>query len=333
MGKVLRVLLIEDSPIAAAAVQRFLAGAGYQLESLVVDAPGALEKALATRTWDIVLSDYVMPDFTGQDALEICQRCRPEVPFVCISGEIGDEKAAELIRSGAQAFVSKSNLERLTGVVERELIAADGRKQARRAAQLAAHLAAIVESSDDAIFSKDLHGTVLSWNPAAARIYGYAAEEMIGKNIACIIPADRRGELAKIMEQLRRGEPIKRLETVRQCKDGTLIDVSLTISPIRDAQRTVIGASAIARNITERRRLERERQKLIENLQEAVSKVKLLSGLLPICANCKKIRDEHGHWEAVEVYVHEHSQADFTHGICPDCAKVLYPGIDLHLGK
>jgi hypothetical protein len=107
----------------------------------------------------------------------------------------------------------------------------------------------------------------------------------------------------------------------------------MTISPVKDPQGRVLGASIIARDITERRRIEKERDKLIEDLRNALSKVKQLSGLLPICANCKRIRDKEGRWEQIEVYIHERSQADFTHGICPDCAKQLYPDIQLHNGK
>ncbi len=111
-------------------------------------------------------------------------------------------------------------------------------------------LAAIVESSDDAIIGKNLDGIILSWNAAAQRIYGYAAEEVIGQPFALLIPSDRPDELTGIMEQLRRGERIDHYETVRVRKDGRRVDVSVTISPIRDSSGTIRGASSIARDIT-----------------------------------------------------------------------------------
>src|SRR5436190_10951766 len=130
-----------------------------------------------------------------------------------------------------------------------------------RTGEITQYLAAIVDSSDDAIISKDLHGTITSWNQGAERIYGYTASEAIGKPIAILIPAERQGEESGMLERLNRGERIDHFETVRLRKDGTRIEVSLTVSPVRNARREIIGASKIARDITERKR--RQAQLLI----------------------------------------------------------------------
>jgi PAS domain S-box-containing protein len=114
-------------------------------------------------------------------------------------------------------------------------------------------LAAIVESSDDAIIAKDLDGTILSWNGGAERMYGYAAEEAIGRSIYLIVPPPFVDELSAILERIRAGERVRNFETVRVTRDGRLVDVALSISPIRDRTGTIVGASAIARDITERR--------------------------------------------------------------------------------
>ena len=127
------------------------------------------------------------------------------------------------------------------------------RKRAEQATRL---LAAIVESSHDAIVSKSLNGVITSWNKGAERLFGYAAEEAVGQNITLIIPPERRDEERTIVEQLTRGERIDHFETVRMRKDGSLIDVSLTISPMKDALGRVVGASKLARDITERKRAE-----------------------------------------------------------------------------
>src|SRR6187399_821717 len=108
-----------------------------------------------------------------------------------------------------------------------------------------AMLAAIVASSDDAIVSKDLNGIVQSWNEAAERIFGYTAVEMVGRSITTIIPADRLHEEGQILERLRRGERIDHFQTVRQRKDGRLVPVSVTISPVHDADGRVVAASKI----------------------------------------------------------------------------------------
>jgi PAS domain S-box-containing protein len=119
-----------------------------------------------------------------------------------------------------------------------------------------ARLAAIVESSDDAIISKDLNGIITSWNKSAERLFGYTAQEVVGKSVTILIPQERFDEEPSILERVRRGERIDHYETVRRCKDGTLLDVSLTVSPVADSQGRVVGASKIARDITERKRAE-----------------------------------------------------------------------------
>jgi PAS domain S-box-containing protein len=133
----------------------------------------------------------------------------------------------------------------------------------------AARLAAIVNSSDDAIVSKTVDGVITSWNAGAERIFGYTAAEAVGRHITMIIPADRLSEEDEVLARIRRGEHVDHFETVRQRKDGRLIDISLTVSPIHNAAGQVIGASKIARDISERRRSERERESLVAREREA----------------------------------------------------------------
>jgi PAS domain S-box-containing protein len=127
----------------------------------------------------------------------------------------------------------------------------------------AQHYQAIIESSDDAILSKDLDSVILSWNNGAERLFGFSAEEAVGRPVTIIIPRDRLDEEPAIIEKIHRGERIHHFETVRQRKDGSLIDISLTISPIRNSRGTIVGASKIARDITELKKA-RERQHLLQ---------------------------------------------------------------------
>jgi PAS domain S-box-containing protein len=129
--------------------------------------------------------------------------------------------------------------------------------------QMHARLAAIVATSDDAIVSKDLHGIVKTWNAAAERIFGYTAAEMIGRPITLLVPADRPNEENEILERLKRGERVDHFETVRVRKDGRRIDVSVTISPIKNAQGQVVGASKIARDISTLKQILAERERLL----------------------------------------------------------------------
>jgi PAS domain S-box-containing protein len=123
-------------------------------------------------------------------------------------------------------------------------------------------LAAIVDSSDDAIVSKDLNGFITSWNHGAERIFGYAPEEIIGKHITTLIPTDRHDEETRILARIRAGDRVNHFDTMRRRKDGSLVPISVTVSPVRGAGGTIIGASKVARDISERRRLEEAQQAL-----------------------------------------------------------------------
>src|SRR6266508_4194929 len=155
-------------------------------------------------------------------------------PFLAIVAAMGYELSLDVIKAG-----------QLSLEVEAE------RRQAEEAKS---NMAAIVESSSDAILSKRLEGTIISWNAGAEKIYGYAASEMVGQHVSTLAPVDRKEEVPEILERIRRGESVDHLGTVRVTKDGRRIDVSLTISPIMDERGMIIGASTIARDITDRKR-------------------------------------------------------------------------------
>ncbi len=126
----------------------------------------------------------------------------------------------------------------------------------QRAEDASRRLASIVESCDDAIVSKDLNGIIITWNKGAERLFGYLAAEVIGKPVTILIPQDRQDEETRILERIRRGARIDHYETVRQRKDGTFITVSLTVSPVTDEFGRIVGASKVARDITEQKRKE-----------------------------------------------------------------------------
>ena len=133
-------------------------------------------------------------------------------------------------------------------------------------------LAALVDSSDDAILSKSLDGIILTWNAGAEKLYGYTREEIVGQHISVLVPPDRPNEVAEILGRIRQGGAIEHFDTERRCKDGTLVTVSVTISPIRDEQGTVVAASTIARDVTERKRL----QALLEDARDEARAASLM---------------------------------------------------------
>jgi PAS domain S-box-containing protein len=161
-------------------------------------------------------------------------------------------------------------LARLLGFSLARLAGEEAKRLAERDAQ---QLAAIVESSEDAIVSKDLDGVIQTWNDGAERLFGYARDEVIGQPVTLLIPAERQDEEPGILAKIRAGERVDHFETVRRRKDGSLIDISLTISPIRDRVGRIVGASKIARDITERKRVEARLRESERRLQELLAAI------------------------------------------------------------
>jgi two-component system, cell cycle sensor histidine kinase and response regulator CckA len=321
MIRLLHVLIVEDSENDLKLLLEELRQRGYEAVHERVQTAAELTSALDRHAWDVVLSDYVLPRFSGPEALKLVREKGLDVPFIVISGTYGEEAAVDMMKAGASDYIVKNNLSRLVPAIEREMGAAQSRRARTQAESAMQFLAAIVESTEDAIYGKALDGTIISWNKAAERVFGYTAEEIIGHSVSILFPIDRRDELIDVMERIKRGQRVGLYETARLRKDGRFIPVSVTVSPVQDTSGRIVGGSAISRDITLRKQDEAERFKLIEELTESLKQVRTLSGLLPICASCKRIRDDQGYWRQVENYIAEHTNAGFTHGICPDCLE------------
>ena len=179
------------------------------------------------------------------------------VPLISRGTTLG---ALTLVMAESRRVLATEDLEIAEALATRAAIAIDNSRlfeATRESRNDEGRLAAIVESSDDAIVSKNLDGIISSWNKSAERLFGYSAEEAIGKHITLIIPPERRSEEDTIISRIRRGERVDHFETFRRRKDGSLIEVALTISPVKDSDGRIVGASKVARDITERRNAER----------------------------------------------------------------------------
>jgi PAS domain S-box-containing protein len=380
MPQPVRVLILEDNPNDAELVVCELRRAGFEPDWRRVDT----EKdylANLNAGFDVILSDYAMPEFDGMRALELLKQRGLGIPFIIVSGAIGEDAAVQAMRNGAADYLLKDRIGRLGPAVERvleqerditarkqaeralrdsevsyrrlfeaaqdgilildvdtgritdvnpflvELLGSshsemvgktvgelspfkdiesnkvmlarlqndgyvryedlplettDGRHvavefvsnvyqagdkkviqcnirdiTARKQAEIASiRLVSIVESSDDAIIGKNLNSIITSWNKGAEKIFGYTASEIVGTSITRLIPADRREEEDQILGKIKRGESVKHFETLRQTKGERLIDVSVTVSPIKDATGEIVGVSKVARNITEHKQAE-----------------------------------------------------------------------------
>ncbi len=170
---------------------------------------------------------------------------------------------------------------RLVGAVNM-LIDISDRREADRAAQ---RLSAIVESAEDAILAKDLNGVITSWNSGAERLFGYTPGEVIGKSITILIPDDRLDEEPQILGRIRRGERVEHFDTVRRRKDGSLVEIGLTVSPIRNSAGQIVGASKVARDITERRQAQEQQHMLLREMDHRIKNLfALASGIVALSA-------------------------------------------------
>jgi PAS domain S-box-containing protein len=272
MTEVIRVLIVEDSVNDTFLVVRELQLGGYQVVFERVETASLMREALDRERWDLIISDYVLPQFTGAAALATYQQWGLDIPFIIVSGMIGEEIAVDMLKAGAHYYVMKGNLDRLVPAVQQELKAAKERQNRRQIEQRSAFLASLVSSCDDAITGETLEGKIVSWNTGAERLYGYTATEMLGQSVSRLIPHYRPEELTDILARIGRGERIERFETVRLRKDGSPVEVALTISPIKDGAGRVVGASAVGRDITHWRQQENERLALIQDLTAALAR-------------------------------------------------------------
>ncbi len=272
MDEPLRVLIVEDSMEDTFFIVRELQRGGYAVDFERVETQKAMEQALDQKEWDLVISDYQMPGFDGSAALELFRAAELDVPFIIVSGVLGEIRAVEMLKSGAHDYVMKDNLARLAPATRRELAAAQERRNQRQTESAKAYLASLVQSCEDAIIGTTLDGTIVSWNEGAQRLYGYSAGEMIGCSAHALVPSYHPDERVETVDRIQHGEQIQAFETVRQRKDGSVIDVSLTISPIRDTRGGVVGISIVARNIARRKQEETEQLSLIQELTAALSR-------------------------------------------------------------
>jgi len=185
-------------------------------------------------------------------------------------------------------------------------------------------LSRAVEQSPASIIITDTRGDIEYVNPRFCELTGYSREEAIGRNPRILKSGDMPVEgYKRLWDTIASGQEW-RGEFHNRKKNGEPYWEFASISPIRDADGNVTHYLAVKEDVTERKRVEEERLKLLYELQQALAKVKTLSGLLPICAWCKKVRDDEGYWKQIESYVEAHSDAEFTHGICPDCAQKMH---------
>jgi PAS domain S-box-containing protein len=249
------ILIVDDDPRNLTLLEAILEGPGCRLVRAET-AEQALA-ALLAEEFALLIIDIRMPGTTGLELAHLikARKSMTNVPIIFLTAYWDDDRQIEGYERGAVDYVAKpvnpTILRSKVGVF------AQLHRRQRNLEEVNRTLAAVVEFSDDAIISKDLNGVIATFNHGAERLFGYTAEEVVGKSVTILIPPDRQHEEPEILARIRRGEPLEHYETVRRCKNGTLVDISLTVSPVKNDRGTIIGASKIARDITERKRNEK----------------------------------------------------------------------------
>jgi PAS domain S-box-containing protein len=267
----LRLLLVENCIHDELEIINQLHCGGFEVSHKRVETMADFQAALNEKAWDLILCDYYLCGSERLTLLQLCQKRGLDIPFIIVSAAMGEDLAVEVLKAGANDYVMKQNLSRLVPAINRELRAAQERQIRRRTEAAQAYLASVVESCHDAIIGQTIDGTVVTWNHGAERLYGYSASEMIGRSASVLIPWYRPEAFDNALEALNRGEPVENSATIRIRKDGSEVEVSVSVSPVKDAAGRIIGASTVARDMTRWKQEENERLDLIQELTSALA--------------------------------------------------------------
>jgi len=255
MLKPLRVLLVEDTEDDAVLLLRELRRGGFEPYMVRVQTPPAMRAELLSRPWDVVISDFSLPSFSGLQALEVLQETGLDLPFILVSGTIGEEVAVEAMRAGADDYVMKAQLQRLPPAVERELREAEARAAHRAAEKTLIALRKAVDSLPVGVTITGTDGTILFTNPAEHILHGYEPNELVGREGRRLVPAEFAKPLT--VEQMRNLRSWKR-ERLNVRKDGSMFPAQLISDVVLGAGGEPLGIVTICEDISERKLVEQQ---------------------------------------------------------------------------
>ena len=308
MGASLRVLLVEDSEDDADLVLRHLTRGGYDVTSARVETAEAMEAVLAERSWDIIISDYVLPRFSGPDALALVSDKGLDLPFIMVSGAVGEEMAAPILRERLCDHITKDNLARLVPTVERELREAEERRRRRQAEYLLrqreAFFRSLIENARDVILVLTSDGTIRYVSGSAARVFGERSEARVGRRMVDLIHPDDAPSMAAALTAIAEEPDTPRCLEVRcHCQGESPRVLEVVGSSFRDdsgTTRIVVNA----RDVTDRKEAEDELQQSFRQLRETFQQT--VSAL----ATTVEKRDQYtaGHQERVALLAHAIAQ-------------------------
>jgi len=267
MGIPLRVLIVEDSEDDTLLLTRELRQAGYDPVYKRVDTAQAMSAQIKKQKWDIVIADYVMPKFSGLQALKVLRDSGLDLPFMIISGKIGEDTAVEAMKAGVHDYFTKDNLARLGPAIQRELKEAAVRRERKLAEEALRVQAQIIDQIHDSVISTDLDGYVISWNKGAERLCGCSAKEALGKHISFVYPEEEHDFLQNQVIKPLKAKGSHEVEVRMRRQSGDDFYAHLSLSLLRDAEGRVTGMIGYSVDITKRKQAEEELRQTTRQLE------------------------------------------------------------------
>jgi len=310
-NNIVNILLVDDDSNYARCIKRMLSDLDAdqllypEFELVCVNSLSSGMDNLSENIFDIVLLDLFLPDSNGLDTLLKLHIKAPDVPVIVINGNDNEENAIEAIHNGAQDYLMRTEVDKkillrsICYVLERQQNSIKSKKHLTKLRASETNFKNIIEKNADGVIIIDKVGIIQYVNPSAAILFNYEEKELKGELFGFPIVADEKTEISIVRKSYK--PAIAEMRVVEITWEG----------------KTAYLASL--RDITERKNADNEREKLIEELKESSDSIETLKGLLPICACCKKVRDDKGYWKRVETYVQGYSLEKFNKSLCPEC--------------
>jgi PAS domain S-box-containing protein len=333
-----KILIVDDEPEILENLETLLSDEGFD----VVKASSGNEAVenFEAGSFGLVITDMNMPGLNGLDVLRRVKQIDKDVEVLLLTGYGTMENAIQALRDeGAYDYLEKplEDLEELLlsvrNALERRGFRMENEKLVTQLRERERKFRAIFDQTFQFIGLMTIDGTLIEINGTALSFGGIGEKDALGKPFWETTWWTHSAELQeRVKEAIGKAADghFVRFETFHPAADGAIHYFDVSIKPVKDEAGNVYLLIIESRDITERKQAEQEREKTIVKLQDALAEVRTLRGFLPICAYCKNIRDDEGYWKKIEGYIQKHSYAEFSHGICPECAKKYYPDMDIY---